>query len=104
MGAAQLASRLPANGLTVVAACPGLTDTPLLRASFPGMAGQPVAVAVENVLAGITGDVPNGAYMHGGRVGDPNPLAAQSAVQARMIASTDAMLGLSLEKTVSGYC
>lgn len=91
-----LASRLPANGPTVVAVCPGLTDTPLLRASFPGMAGQPVAVAVENVLAGITGDVPSGTYMHDGHVGDPNPLAAQSAVQARLIAFTDTMLGLSL--------
>lgn len=93
-----LASRLSANAPTVVAICPGLTDTPLLRASFPGMTGQPVADAVENVFAGITGDAPSGTYMHDGSVGDPNPLADQPAVQARLIASTEAMLGVSLEE------
>lgn len=97
-----LAPRLAANGVTVVAACPGLTDTPLLRATFPGMEGQPVARAAANVLAAITNDVPTGTYMHDGKVGKPNPSAANRVVQARLIASTDGMLGVSLEDVYPG--
>lgn len=97
-----LTPRLAANGVVVVAACPGLTDTPLLRATFPSMAGQPVARAAANILAAITNDLPTGTYMHDGGVGNPNPAATNPAIQSRLIASTDAMLSVSLEEVYSG--
>jgi len=97
-----LAPLLPPIGPTVVSVCPGLTDTPLLHASFPGMAGQPVTHAAANVLAGITDNVPSGSYMHDGRIEEPNPSATKPAFQARLIAITDTMLGMSVKEALSG--
>lgn len=92
-----LAPRVPAGGPAVVAACPGLTDTPLLHAMFPGAHGQPVDQAAANVLAAVTGEVPASAYLHDGRAGRPSATATDPAVQRRLIAVTSHALGASLD-------
>ncbi len=92
-----LAPRLPADGPSVVAACPGLTDTPLLHAMFPGMQGQPVDRGADNVLAAITGEVPPTAYMHDGHAGRASATATDPAVQGRLIAETADALGQSFD-------
>ena len=91
-----LAPRLPGDGPAVVAACPGLTDTPLLHAMFPGLPDQSVAVAADNVLAAVTGEVPASAYLHDGWPGRPGSAATDPGAQERLIAETSAALGISL--------
>ncbi len=97
-----LAPRILAGGPAAIAICPGLTDTPLLHAMFPGTAGQPVSRAAANVMAGVADVRRAVAYMHDGRAGSPSQTATDHEVQRRLIEVTGAMLGERLEGSFSG--
>ncbi|GAA2234338.1 SDR family NAD(P)-dependent oxidoreductase [Promicromonospora sukumoe] len=91
-----LARHLRDAGPAAVAICPGLTDTPLLHAMFPGSAGQPVSRAAANVIAGITQNIQSGTYMHDGFVAVPSAAATDPSKQAQLWEATAEMLGVPL--------
>lgn len=88
----RLAAHRPDAKLEVVSMHPGVIATPLLHAMFSIGGAQPESAARAIVhVAGRSGD--NGTYYDEERPGRPNPLAHDAAVQDRLQAATEALLG-----------
>jgi NAD(P)-dependent dehydrogenase (short-subunit alcohol dehydrogenase family) len=78
-----LAEEEAASGITVVALCPGLNDTPL-SAAMMGRIGGPPSVGAARVLHAVTADVPSGSYLEVDRVVSPSPEARDPQNRARL--------------------
>lgn len=63
----MLAEEEAGSGVTVVALCPGLNDTPL-SAAMMGRIGGPPSVGAARVIQAISADVASGSYLEDGQV------------------------------------
>lgn len=88
-----LARQLDEGHPSVLAVCPGLTETPLLHDMFPGSHGQSPVEAARNVLAGLDEGSSTGAYLSNGRLQNPNPLATDVEIQNKLVDATSSLLG-----------
>jgi NAD(P)-dependent dehydrogenase (short-subunit alcohol dehydrogenase family) len=81
----MLAREESGTGVTVVALCPGLNDTPL-SAAMAGRIGGPPSVGAARVIHAATAKVASGAYLENDVPTDPSREALNPANRARLAA------------------
>lgn len=92
------AERLRPEGIDVITACPGLTDTSLIETMF-GRMGAPVEEGAQNILDAALAPFPTGTCVQGGEVQVPSAEARGPRIQrAVMSLAQDALSRSSLDQ------
>lgn len=80
----RLAEQLRPDGIDVITACPGLTDTGLIETMF-GRMGAPVEEGARNILDAALAPFPTGTYVQGGEVQETSEKARDPRVQGALV-------------------